>query len=123
MGRGARYWKDERGASAAEFALVLVPFLALIFGIIGLSLLIYANATLQYAAEDAARCASVNANCGDPVTHALSVYKGPAISPVFHYTYDAASACGHIVTGSATYPLDAVVVNISVPLSASACFP
>ena len=119
-----KYWRDERGVTAAEFALVIVPFMALIFGIIGMSMLFHANQSLHFAVEAAARCYSVNtavcSTSGDTQTYATSKYTGPAISPVFIAT---ATGCGHTVTGSATFPLNAVLVSISVPLSASACFP
>jgi Flp pilus assembly protein TadG len=122
------YGRDEGGASAAEFALVVTPFLALVFAIIGLSLLVYANSTLQFATENSARWASVTAaaNGADPgstavLAHFSDVYKGPAISPAA--VYNAAAACGHQVTATATFPLNAVVVDLSVPLSAQACFP
>ena len=59
-----RYWRHESGSGAAEFTMVLIPFAALIFGIIHMSLLFYANQSLQFAAEAAARCFSVDANNG-----------------------------------------------------------
>jgi Flp pilus assembly protein TadG len=118
------YWKDENGAGAAEFALVLLPFLALIFGIIEVSLMMYANQTLQYAAESAARCFSVNAaTCGTTgatQAYAATRYSGPNIAPVFVANN---TGCGHTVTGTANFQLSAVVVSIAVPLSATACFP
>lgn len=123
------YWKEEGGASSAEFALVVIPFLTLIFFIIGMSMMFYANHTLQYAAEAAARCYSVDVtNCGDGATtnaaaaqtYAAAHYSGPNIAPVF---VASATGCGHTVTGTASFPLNAVIVSVSVPLSASACFP
>src|SRR4029077_15757615 len=75
------YWRDENGASSAEFAIVLLPFTALIFAIIYGSLRYYANQTWQYATEAAARCYSVDAgNCsttGAVQTYARNHYKGP----------------------------------------------
>ena len=119
-----RYWKDENGAGAAELTLVLIPFLALIFGIIGLSLMFYANQTLHYATEAAARCFAVNVtSCpttGATQTYAATRYSGPNIGPVFVAD---TTGCGHTVTGTASFPLDAVLVSITVPLSATACFP
>jgi Flp pilus assembly protein TadG len=119
------YWKNENGASAAEFTLVLIPFLALVFGIVSLCMMFYANHTLQYAAEAAARCASVGrfTNCTNTTAvqnYALSHYSGPNITPVFVAT---TAGCGHTVTGTASFPLNAIVINIAVPLSATACFP
>lgn len=121
---GRRFLKDENGAGAAEFVLVVIPFMALVMGIIGLSTMMYANHNLQYAVEAAARCFSVNAtSCstiGDTQTYAATRYSGPNISPVFVAN---SGGCGHTVTGTANFTLDAIVVDINVPLSATACFP
>lgn len=119
-----RYWKDEFGGGAAEFAIVLLPFAALIFAIIHLCLLFFANQSLQFAAEAAARCYSVDSiNCsstGAAQTYAMSHYKGPNISPTFVAT---GTGCGHTVNGNGTYQLNAVFVRVGVPLAATACFP
>lgn len=119
-----RYWKDECGSGAAEFTLVLLPFAALIFAIIHLCLLFYANQTLQFATEAAARCYSVDSvNCsttGAVQTYASGKYKGPNITQSF---VAAGTGCGHTVTASGTYQLNAVFVKVAVPLSATACFP
>lgn len=119
-----RYCQDQSGAGAAEFALVLIPFLATIFGIIGLSLMFYSNQLLHYAVEDAARCAAVKTTiCTDATstqTYARNHFGAAGLSPAFVYTKP---ACGNQVVGTATYPLNAGLVSISVPLSATACFP
>ena len=124
MKRLGRYWKDEHGSGAAEFAIVLLPFVVLIFAIIHLCLMFYANQTLQFATEAAARCYSVDSiNCsstGAVQLYAAGRYKGPNITPTFAAT---ATGCGHTVNGSGSYQLNAVVVNVSVPLTATACFP
>jgi Flp pilus assembly protein TadG len=118
------YWKDEQGASAVEFALVVLPFVTMILGIIGTCLMLYANQTLQFAVEAAARCASVERYVctSDALTrsYAVSQYKGPGVSPTFTVS---SAGCGHTVSGSATFPLNAGIISISVPLSATACFP
>jgi Flp pilus assembly protein TadG len=124
-GTAAGYWNNERGAASAEFALVVIPFLVMIFAIIGLSTMFYANHTLQFAAEAAARCYSVDVtNCatsGATEAYAATRYSGPgSIAPVFVAT---ATGCGHTVTATGTFQLDAIIFSTSVPLSASACFP
>ena len=124
MRRLAHFLRDECGAGAAEFAIVILPFSALIFAIIHLCLMFYANESLQFATESGARCYSVDSvNCGTPgavQTYAGGRYAGPNISPVFVAT---ATGCGHTVTGNGTYAFNAVVGSFSVPLSATACFP
>jgi len=123
-----KYWKDEFGGGAAEFAIVLIPFTALIFAIIHMCLLFYANQTLHFATEGAARCASVlsGSTCSNTTNiqnYASGLYRGPNISASFGYSTTGANNCGHTVTGSGTYQLNAVFVSVAVPLAASACFP
>lgn len=126
MRRAGKYWKDECGSGAAEFAIVLLPFAALIFGIIHLCLAFYANQTLQFATEAAARCYSVDAvNCstaGAAQIYATGRYKGPNISASFT-AWPIPTDCGHEVTGTGSYSLNAVFVRVAVPLTAKACFP
>jgi Flp pilus assembly protein TadG len=50
-----RFVRRQDGAAAVEFALVALPFLALIFAILETALVFFANQTLEAAASDAAR--------------------------------------------------------------------
>lgn len=51
-----RHWRrDVRGATAVEFAIVAVPFLMFIFGIIGVGLHFFTTSTLEAAVETASR--------------------------------------------------------------------
>lgn len=124
MKGSVRFWRDEFGGGAAEFAIVFLPFAALVFGIIHMSLLFYANQSLQFATEAAARCYSVDStNCataGAAQTYASGRYAGPNIGATF---VAIAGGCGHTVTGTGTYSFNAVVASFSVPLSVTACFP
>jgi Flp pilus assembly protein TadG len=124
MSGAIRYWRDECGAGAAEFAIVFLPFAVLVFAIIHMSLLFYANQSLQFAAEAAARCYSVDANncatTGAVQSYASNNYAGPNIGASF---VASATGCGHTVTGSGNYSLNAVVITRSIPLTAKACFP
>lgn len=121
--RGAyKFWREERGATAAEFALVLVVFLSLIFGAIGLSFAVWAQESLQYATEATARCRAVSpSSCTNVQTYGTSHYKGPSISPTF--VSFAIAGCANGVQGTATYAFNAVIVRKSLSLSAQACFP
>jgi Flp pilus assembly protein TadG len=125
MKRLRDYWGEEHGGGAAEFAIVALPFSALIFAIIHLSLMFYASQNLQFAVEGAARCSSVMSSttcnsAGAVQTYAAGLYKGPNISPSFAYS---TAGCGHTVTGTGSYTLNAVFVSTSVPMSVTACFP
>jgi Flp pilus assembly protein TadG len=52
---GRRFVRGDDGAAAVEFALVAVPFLALIFAILETALVFFANQTLEAAASNAGR--------------------------------------------------------------------
>lgn len=51
----ARAGRDERGAAAVEFALISVPFFMILFMIIEVSMVFFANQILDKAVGDAAR--------------------------------------------------------------------
>jgi hypothetical protein len=120
-----------RGVSAVEMALVLPLFFAMLLGIVNLSLLLWTQASLFYAAQAAARCASVNpTTCGNQAaiqTYAQSQYFGQMVGgvpPTIDAPPPAPNGCGYQVTASYRYPL--VVPFYEPPpvdLSASACFP
>jgi Flp pilus assembly protein TadG len=50
-----RFARHQRGAVAVEFGLILLPFLALMFGIMETALVFFADQTLQTAVADSAR--------------------------------------------------------------------
>jgi hypothetical protein len=121
-----------RGVSAVEMALVLPLFFAMLLGIFNLSLLLWTQASLYYAAQAAARCASVNTttcgNEGATRTYAESKYFGQMVGgapPTITAPPPIPNGCGYRVTASYDYPLSIPFYETPprVPLSASACFP
>jgi Flp pilus assembly protein TadG len=50
-----RFARHQRGAVAIEFGLILLPFLALMFGIMETALVFFADQTLETAVADSAR--------------------------------------------------------------------
>ncbi|MGD9804587.1 MAG: TadE/TadG family type IV pilus assembly protein [Hyphomicrobiaceae bacterium] len=55
VGLLARWRQDTQGVTAIEFAMVSTPFLALLFGIIGVGLFFFTTFSLENAVEQAAR--------------------------------------------------------------------
>jgi Flp pilus assembly protein TadG len=130
--------KADVGATAAEFALVLPGLVFLLFGIISLTLMTYTATNLHSAVEAGARYASVqtatgnagtlSSNCttsGSVCSYVTKHYIGPpmAISVSCNPNDCSASGCGHSVTATGTYKLTYGLGAVSVPMSASACFP
>ena len=116
-------WNDDRGTSAVEFAVVGPAFIALIVGMLYSCWCLFALGSLHYAVEQGARCASVRtavcSDAGTTVAYAKKQYFGPNV-PTFTY---AAAACGNSVSGSLNYSAQLGVTQVSIPLSATACFP
>jgi Flp pilus assembly protein TadG len=117
-------WNDQRGATAVEFAIVGPVFITLVIGILYMCMGLLVVGSLHYAVEEGARCASVRTTvCSDATTtvsYAQSRYFGPSSAPTFTY---AVAACGNSVSGSINYVVDLGLEQITVPISATACFP
>ena len=103
--------------------MVMPALLALVVGGINAGLLVYSAAGLQAAAQQAARCYSIGGDdCGSAGAaedYAQRAYFG-INTPAFTASMQ---TCGHQVTGSVAVALTAVVVDLTVPLTATACFP
>jgi Flp pilus assembly protein TadG len=73
-----RFFNDERGATALEFAIAFPPILFLTLGIFQTALFVWTDNLLHYAVDVAARCAAVSstkAPCtGDLETTASGVF-------------------------------------------------
>lgn len=112
------------GAGALEFALVLPAFILMVVGGIYAALLVFTAASMHFAVEDGARCASVQttvcADAASTVAFTKAHYFGPSAPPTFTYS---ATGCGHTVNGNMTYVFNVGVAKSNVPLRASACFP
>src|SRR5262249_49875900 len=56
----ARLIGARRGTTAVEFALIALPLLLLLLGIIEFGRMLWTQSALHYAVQEAARCAAVN---------------------------------------------------------------
>jgi Flp pilus assembly protein TadG len=125
MRRTTALLSDRRGATAVEFALILPPFLLLLFGVVEFGRALWTQSALHFAVEEAARCATVDAtNCATTTQvqkFAVSRAAGLGLAnAVFSLT---TPACGNQV--SASYPFPFVLANMfpNVTLTAQSCFP
>lgn len=113
----------ERGATAVEFALLLPAFASLMVGTLYTGLCVYSASGLHSAVERAARCYSVSAtlcsSASATASYAQAQYHG-INAPTFTAT---TASCGHQVSGTVTVALTDVFSSLSIPLSATACFP
>lgn len=116
-------WKDERGTTAIEFAIVGPVFLALVIGFMYLCLSLFLVGSLHFAVEEGARCASIRTTvCSDSATtiaYAQSRYFGPS-TPTFTYQ---TAGCGNSVSATVNYVVELVIKRVTVPIAATACYP
>ena len=131
--RGLPPGLGDSGAAAAEFALTIPALCLLLFGSIGLSTMMAVTSALHFAVGKAARCASVNAaltgvtTCAGSTavqTYAAAQYRGPSLTGLaFTLTAATTGNCGNKVVGTGTYVLRTGLASVSVPVSATACYP
>ena len=118
-------WKDDRGASALEFAMTAPVFFLFLFGVIEFGLLFWTQIGLQHGAEMAARCATVNSTLcpnGTAITSYAANQSYGLTLPSQTFIYST-PACGNQVSASYVFNFPEVLNLSPVTLKAQACFP
>ena len=127
---------DARGTSAVEFALLAIPLFTFLLGVVEFGRLYWTQSELQYAAEAAARCATVNcctansAPCGGQTGNtgvqnfAANQLLGQSISSNELNNFSLTSqSCGNQVSFTYTFNfvVGPLIPNSAITLSGSAC--
>jgi Flp pilus assembly protein TadG len=106
------FGRDSAGSAAVEFALTAPVFFLLLFGTIEFGQAMWAQNSLQYAVEEAARCRAINhAVCPDDTST-----KTFAVSQVYGIEINSSAF-------TVTHPTCGVQVAVSLPFSFLANFP
>lgn len=109
----------DRGTTAVEFALVTPAFLALVLGGLSVCVVLFSNVSLQDAAEQGARCFSIDTETCGSVSAAQTDAQGYCHGvPTFTASMP---AWDHQVVAAVTLQIAAVLATFNVP--PSACFP
>jgi Flp pilus assembly protein TadG len=121
-----RLAKDRRGNVGVEFALVAPALCMVIYGAMEFGRMAWTQSALNFAVEEAARCASVTPSvCG--TSSQIATYAANEIAPGYvpaSAFSGTTAACGHQVTASFNYPFVATgLFSMTPTLSATACFP
>jgi Flp pilus assembly protein TadG len=116
---------NNRGTTAVEYAIVAPIFIGLVVSSFYFYMGLFLVGSLHYAVEEGARCASVKTTvCSDSsttISYTKSRYYGPAVSPTF--TYSPNLSCGNSVSASVNFVANLGLQTVTIPISASACFP
>jgi Flp pilus assembly protein TadG len=118
--------KAREGTTAVEFALVAPALFLILFGAVEFGRLLWTQAALHFAVEEAARCASVTPSiCGTSAQ--ITAYAANAVSPLSIASTAFTSttpSCGHQVSASFNYQFVVTGIFPFTPaLTAQACLP
>jgi len=115
--------RDEGGASAVEFALLLPVFVAFIFGMINCGLLLWTQLGIEHGVVAAARCATINPSaCPDVPAYATQqAYALNLPKTTFTLT---TPACGNQVAASYGFQFVTFFMpQMNMTLTARSCYP
>lgn len=122
-GLGRALITQNRGAIAAEFALVVPLLLAFIFGTIEFGRFMWMRNSLQTAAEAAARCSALNSalctTSADTQSYAVNSAMGVTVPPSTFAV--STEACGRVVTATYQFASITPLVPLNATISARAC--
>lgn len=114
------------GSSAVEFAMVAPFLIAMLFGIFEFGRALWIQSLLDFAVEQASRCATINSTlCG--TTSAIATYAAQQTVPLNlpAATFTASSpVCGHQV--QASYAFNFITPHLfpySITLTSQSCYP
>jgi Flp pilus assembly protein TadG len=118
-------WRCNDGATAVEFALLVVPVLTFIFGIMQIAYIVWVDNVLQMAVNTAARCGAVNsmtAPCAGSSEASMAAAANAVASPLdASYSTNASCPAGTIgLVG--TYTISIVFV-VNVTVTTTSCYP
>ena len=125
------------GAEAIEFALVSIPLVLFLMGVVEFGRLYWTQSELQYAAEATARCAttqccaSLSAECGGSTTTDASGLQSFAVSQLLGMSVPStklsdfqltAAGCGNLITFNYQFSfIVSALFPYVITLSTSAC--
>jgi len=120
----ARLLRQSGGGAAVEFALAVPVLMAALLGVVEIGRMLWEQNALHYAVEEAARCMTIDTTvCSS--TSATQSFAASASGVTFATSVftPLTVACGNQVTASYPFQFLTSLVNFSVTLTASSCFP
>jgi Flp pilus assembly protein TadG len=120
-----KFLRNNGGAAAVEFALVSLPVVLFIMGIVQTAWIVWADNLLQMSVNAAARCGGVQSTtlpCYGGTTANMVHTAGLVFGPLSGATFTANSSCSSGTGLVGTYEITFLfVVNMTV--TATSCYP
>ena len=119
-----RLLAERAGNTAVEFAIILPAFLSIFLGIMEFGRFLWTKNALNYAVEEAARCAAVNTTlCGtQALMQSFADDRSGLAFPSADFTLST-PACGTQVSGTYVFTFIVPLVSTSITLQATYCYP
>jgi Flp pilus assembly protein TadG len=118
-----QYFRNNRGATGVEFALVALPIVMLILGIMQFGYIVYIDNVLNIAVHAAARCAAVGSTttpCNGSGFANMQSTANQVFEPLSGATFSNNAGCsGGGLVG--TYHVNVLFANLT--LIAKSCYP
>lgn len=128
MIRSRCLWRDSRGATAVEFALLAPVLLAFIFMVIEGSRMLWTQQALQEVASATARCSAL-VTCATPSTFATArlqdwgIGAAPTLDPIGNRCQGSIDGSSVTIRLPFSIAVSGLFPGAPATLSASACFP
>jgi len=125
-------FKNNRGATAVEFALVILPVLMFIIGIVQVAWVVWADNLLHVAVDAASRCGAISSSKTPPCASGnMTTTANAVFAPLSGATWSNNSSCsaGSIgLTGSYTINILGVGGSkwfeaLTLTMTAQSCYP
>jgi Flp pilus assembly protein TadG len=120
-------FKNNRGAAVVEFALVALPVIVFIFGIMQTAWIVWAENLLHIAVDTAARCTAVNSStppCNGSTLPQMKATAATVFAPLSGAKFENNGQCtadqGAGLTGE--YDVSMLFV-VNLALTADSCYP
>ena len=119
-----KFFRNNRGAAAVEFALVALPVFVFILGIMQTAWIVWIDNLLTVSVDAAARCGAVNSTtspCFGSTTSNMIQSANLVFSPLSSATFSP-NTCSNGVGLIGTYTVSIVFV-VNLTLTAKSCYP
>jgi Flp pilus assembly protein TadG len=116
---------DATGSALIQFALILPPFLMMMFGVAEVGRVLWLQNAMHYAVQQAARCAAINTTtCSAANVGSYAAGASGANVPAAAFTLTSPDpSCGRQVKGQYAVRLNIPYYKATWTLNAQACFP
>ena len=115
--------RNDRGASAVEFAMILPAFLVFVLGVMNCGLMLWTQLGIEHGAVMAARCAAINPSTCPDVPAYASQHAYALNLPKSTFTLTSPACGDQVAANYAFHFVTLLMPQINLTLTARSCYP